>query len=109
MGFLCLIYAIAALRTNVVFVVIFLTLVVAFGLLSAQYWYLSQGRTAYAGNMAVGAGACLFLTCVAGWYLFFIQVLAAVDFPLTLPVGDLSTMIKGAADRRRAKDPGHSV
>jgi len=27
---------------------------------------------------------------VLGWYLLFVQLLESVDFPLTLPVGDLS-------------------
>lgn len=37
-----------------------------------------------------------------GWYLFTVQILASVDFPLALPVGDLSGMIKGAQQRRNA-------
>jgi hypothetical protein len=28
------------------------------------------------------------------------MVLAAVDFPFTLPVGDLSTVIRGASERQ---------
>jgi hypothetical protein len=33
------------------------------------------------------------------WYLLAVQLLEAVDFPLTLPVGDLSTIIKGKKER----------
>ena len=36
---------------------------------------------------------------MAGWWLFLAIMLAAVDFPIALPVGDLSTLIKGASDR----------
>ena len=36
---------------------------------------------------------------MAGWWIFVAIVLASVDFPLTLPVGDLSTLFKGASER----------
>ena len=45
-----------------------------------------------------------FVICLLGWYLFTVFVLAAVDFPLELPVGDLSGYVKGASDRRAAKE-----
>jgi uncharacterized protein len=35
------------------------------------------------------------------WYLLAIQLLEAVDFPITLPVGDLSKVIKGKSERVR--------
>lgn len=42
------------------------------------------------------------------WYLLAVQLLEAVDFPLTLPVGDLSKIIKGKSERGRgAKDKEH--
>jgi succinate-acetate transporter protein len=43
MGLLCVIYLICALRTNIVFLVIFLTLIIAFGLLAGAFWQLGQG------------------------------------------------------------------
>ena len=33
------------------------------------------------------------------WYLLLVQLLEAVDFPITLPVGDLSQIIKGKSER----------
>src|ERR1700712_2792031 len=42
MGVLCFIYLLCALRTNVIFVVIFFTLVCAFGLLAGTYWQLAN-------------------------------------------------------------------
>jgi hypothetical protein len=39
-----------------------------------------------------------------GWYLLFAQLLQALDFPFQLPVGDLSTRIKGASDKRAAME-----
>jgi hypothetical protein len=35
---------------------------------------------------------------LSGWYIIAAQLLAAVDFPIQLPVGDLSTIIKGASE-----------
>lgn len=50
---------ICALRTNVVFFLIFFTLVLAFGFLTAAYWYGAKGYTAYSAKMLVGGGACV--------------------------------------------------
>ena len=49
------------------------------------------------------AGGISFAINIFGWYLFFGILLASVDFPFVLPVGDLSTVIKGASDRAKAK------
>lgn len=96
MGVLCFIYMIVALRTNIIFFLIFLLLVPAFGCLAA--FFFGHGANA---NLAVAAGALTFVVCLLGWYLFFVQLLAAVDFPLNLPVGDLSRFIKGASERKQ--------
>ena len=42
----------------------------------------------------------LFICAVLGWYLLLVLLLAAVDFPLNLPVGDLSHLIKGASEKK---------
>ncbi|KAH7314300.1 hypothetical protein BKA65DRAFT_557935 [Rhexocercosporidium sp. MPI-PUGE-AT-0058] len=111
MGLLCLIYLVCALRTNVVFVIIFFTLVPAFGLLAGAYWQnalaISTGLASHANTAhrcQVAAGAFTFVTSMAGWWIFFAIMLAALDFPFQLPVGDLSTMIKGGSERRKAKE-----
>ena len=33
------------------------------------------------------------------WYLLAVQLLEAVDFPINLPVGDLSKRFKGKSER----------
>lgn len=38
---------------------------------------------------------------MAGWYLITSILLAIVDFPIQLPVGDLSTVVKGKSQRMR--------
>ena len=39
------------------------------------------------------------MTSLAGWWIFVAILLASVDFPLALPVGDLSTTFRGASER----------
>jgi succinate-acetate transporter protein len=108
MGLLCFIYMICSLRTNIVFFIIFLSLVLAFSLLSGAFWHNAKGNVALAGKLQIGGGACTFVTSMAGWYIFFVILLASVDFPLQLPLGDLSTMIKGASEKVKVEYP-HSA
>lgn len=104
MGVLCLIYFICALRTNVVFLVIFLFLVPAFCCLAGAFWHLAQGNTAMATTLTVAAGALTFIVDLAGWWIFFAIMLASLDFPFQLPVGDLSHLIKGASEKAKEKE-----
>ena len=48
-----------------------------------------------------GAGASTFVTCWAGWYIFLAMLLAAVDFTIQIPVGDLSTVIRGKSEKEK--------
>jgi uncharacterized protein len=102
MGVLCAVYLIVALRTNLVFVGIFATLVAAFGCLAEFFFQIGVGKV----NMKLqhAAGGLTFTTCLLGWYLFIVQLLAAVDFPINLPVGDLSRFIKGASERAEKQE-----
>lgn len=45
-------------------------------------------------------GGCAFVVAMLGWYIFLVQILASVDFPYELPIGDLSTVVKGGTERR---------
>lgn len=45
-------------------------------------------------------GAFTFVTSMAGWWIFIAIMLASLDFPLNLPVGDLSHIVKGASQRK---------
>jgi hypothetical protein len=85
MGFLCFIYMICALRTNIVFVGIFLFLVPAFGCLAGAYWHLAKGNVSTAQTLLIAAGACCFVVCALGWWIFFAILLASLDFPFQLP------------------------
>jgi succinate-acetate transporter protein len=105
MSLLCFVFLICSLRTNVVFFSIFLLLVPAFGCLAGAFWKIAEGtpdalETALKAQHA--AGGLTFAVALLGWYLLFVQLLASVDFPLNLPVGDLSRFIKGASERTKA-------
>lgn len=95
MAVLCFVYLIVSLRTNICFFMIFLLLVPAFGCLAA--YFFGHGANP---KLVVAAGAMTFVVCLLGWYLFIVQLLASVDFPLNLPVGDLSRYIKGASEKK---------
>ncbi|KAK3934656.1 gpr1-like plasma membrane protein [Diplogelasinospora grovesii] len=97
MGVLCLVYLVCGLRTNICFVVIFFTLVLAFAFLTAAYWLLAQGfevNAVVANKLVIAAGACTFVTCLAGWWIFVAIMLATLEFPFQIPVGDLSHLLK---------------
>jgi len=85
MGVLCLVYFILALRTNLVFVLIFLSLIGSFACLTATFWQAALGNAILAGRLQIAGGACAFVTCMCGWWIFFAIMLAALDFPFSLP------------------------
>ncbi|KAJ7737409.1 GPR1/FUN34/yaaH family-domain-containing protein [Mycena maculata] len=91
---LCILYLIASLRTNVVFVFVFATLVLTFSFLAAAYRQAGLGNTAMSLTFLKTAGACGFANIVGGWYLAVVLIFAAVEMPFSLPVGDLSGFLK---------------
>lgn len=52
-----------------------------------------------AGVFLQGAGISYFVSVTAGWYILLAQMLAALDFPFSIPVGDISMLIKPASQR----------
>ncbi|KAF2824487.1 hypothetical protein CC86DRAFT_56302 [Ophiobolus disseminans] len=101
MGILCLVYLICSIRTNLVFFLIFFTLVPAFGLLAGVFFNNSLGNVAAAAKCQEAAGAFAFVTCLLGWYILMAIMLASVDFPFDLPIFDLFGVIKGASEKRK--------
>lgn len=104
MGLLSFIYLICALRTNLVFVAIFLGLLLTFVVLTGAYWQLALGNAKMAQKLQVAAGAFGFMATMAGWWIFFAQMLASVDFPIQLPVGDISHLITPLSERVKQKE-----
>jgi len=90
-GILCVVYFIAALRTNVPFAIIFLSLVFAFEFISAAYFHTGQGNLTTAALEFRIAGGFALVTAIAGFYIDIVMLLAAVQFPVNLPAMDLST------------------
>jgi uncharacterized protein len=85
MGLLCFLFFICALRTNIVFCLIFASLFIAFGILSGSYWQVSNGNTVLAGRLQIAGGAVIFFTCFCGWWILAAIMLAALDFPFQIP------------------------
>jgi len=120
MGLLCFVYLVCSIRTNLIFFLIFFTLVPAFMLLAGSYFKVASGDANMGKKLAEASGAFCFVTCCCGWYIFFAIMLASVDFPLDLPrkffcsdhtaifarlltkaVVDLSHIVKGASEKRK--------
>jgi len=101
-GVLVLIYLVASLRTNVVFVLLFFALDVTFWLLVTIYIRLGNGNLAHLTALLKAAGAFGFLTCCAGWWLLVVLVWGSTGIPIALPVGDLSNFMsrKKTSDER---------
>ncbi|KAJ5203382.1 plasma membrane ammonium transporter [Penicillium cf. viridicatum] len=98
-----LVYLICSLRTNVCLFLALFFLVVAYCLYGAVHFYLAIGEGAFASKMEMAAGACNFVLCIPIWYIFVAQMLESIDFPLVLPVGDLSEVIQGRAQKARMR------
>lgn len=101
MGLLCLVYLVASIRTNLCLFGILFCFVLTFPLLSASYWYGAEGRATTSANCRIAGGAFGFIASMIAWYLWASQVFESVDLPFRLPVGDLSSRVKGRADRLR--------
>lgn len=101
------IFMVCSLRTNVVLFSALLFLVIAFSTLAGTYFHLALGNVALAGRLQICGGAFTFALSLCVWYLLFAQMLESVDFPLSLPVGDLSSVIPGKSIRRPKEGHAH--
>lgn len=54
-------------------------------------------------NANVEATAFAFSGSAIAWYLWFSMILESVDFPIALPVGDLSKFIKGRSEKNKSE------
>jgi succinate-acetate transporter protein len=99
-GLLSFLFLICSLRTNLVFVGVFLAYSIAFPLLAAGDWQRGEGNMELSHRLEVGGGAACFIVSMLGWYAFLSSMLQAVDFPIQLPMGDLSSIVRGAIDKR---------
>merc|ERR1712113_1098433 len=95
------IFMICSSRTNVVFMLIFLSLFLVFVLLSAAYWRLGLGDAVTGNRCVVGGGASLFVASLLGFYLLIVQLFGSMGFPINLPVGDLTRLWDGSMKKQR--------
>ncbi|KAH6891482.1 GPR1/FUN34/yaaH family-domain-containing protein [Thelonectria olida] len=101
MGILCAVFTVASIRTNAVLFTILLLLVPCFACLSASFFAVSKGEASKALTYQHAGAALLLVVSFLGWYIFLALVLLSVEFPFTLPLGDLSTVIRGSGDRQK--------
>lgn len=89
------IYLVTALRTNVVFVLLFFFLEITFDLLIAAYIDIGYGNVGRLDAILKTAGVFAFLTTLTGWYLFIVLMFGSTGIPFQLPIGDLSGFLSG--------------
>lgn len=68
-------------------------------------FYAHVVKPIFADCITKSAGALLFACCMGGWYLLLALMLPTVDFPLELPLGDLSHLIPGKSQLKKNKEP----
>nr|DAA06462.1 TPA_inf: GPR1/FUN34/YaaH-class plasma membrane protein [Aspergillus terreus] len=100
---LTFVYLICSIRTNICLFAALLLLVITFGCTAGSFFQLALGNEELGARLQVVGGAFNFALCIPIWHIFIAQILEAVDFPLTLPVGDLSTVILGRSQKQRAR------
>lgn len=85
---------VASLRTNVILVAILFCVAMTFTVLSAAYFHLAEGGADTGSKLTIGSGAFGFAACIFGFYILFHLVLATTEFPVNVPLGDLSGFMR---------------
>ncbi|EMD63069.1 hypothetical protein COCSADRAFT_93275, partial [Bipolaris sorokiniana ND90Pr] len=83
-----LVFLVASLPTNLVYIIIFFTVELGFLLIAASYFAVADGHAGASIALKKGGGAFCFLSGLAGWYLEFALLLK--DSIIELPLGDTS-------------------
>ncbi|TVY93599.1 Protein alcS [Lachnellula willkommii] len=100
MGLISMIFFICSFRTNAAFVVVFTGVTLGFALATGGLWNLADGNAARGQQLLEGAGGCWFVASMAAWYFLLSVMMIVVDMPFTVPIFDLSTVIKGGSEKR---------
>ncbi|KAI2790235.1 hypothetical protein POX_d05742 [Penicillium oxalicum] len=101
---LTFVYLLCSIRTNICLFLALFLLVITFSLFAATYFQLSYGNLEHAAKLESVAGGFNFALCLPIWWIFAAQIFEAVDFPFSLPVGDLSTVIQGRSQKQRKRE-----
>ncbi|KAI9375061.1 GPR1/FUN34/yaaH family-domain-containing protein [Aspergillus egyptiacus] len=99
LAILTFIYLICSIRTNVCLFSALFLLVITFSLIAGSFFQLANGAHELADRLLVVGGAFNFALCIPIWHIFIVQILEAVDFPIVLPVGDLSSVVLGRSQK----------
>ncbi|KAL4922070.1 GPR1/FUN34/yaaH family-domain-containing protein [Aspergillus aurantiobrunneus] len=99
LGLLTFIYLICSIRTNMCLFAALFLLVITFALIAGSFFQMANGATELAHKLQVAAGAFNFALCFPVWHIFLTQILEAVDFPISVPVGDLSSIVPGRSQK----------
>ncbi|KAL5333142.1 hypothetical protein BJX70DRAFT_406482 [Aspergillus crustosus] len=99
LAILTTIYLICSIRTNICLFRALFLLIMTFSLIAGSYFQLANGAAELAARLLVVAGAFNFALCMPIWHIFLVQMLEAVDFPISLPVGDLSGVVLGRSQK----------
>lgn len=101
---------ICALRTNLIFFLAFFFLFLTFVLVASAQWVTFEaGKMATGMKLQQAGGACGFVVLIFGWYLLLALMLTTVDFPVNLPVFDLSAYIPSNTDLQKKKRGGRDI
>ncbi|KAJ4411022.1 hypothetical protein N0V91_001395 [Didymella pomorum] len=82
------VFLVASLPTNLVYIAIFFTVVFGFLLVASSYFALADGNVAASIALKKGGGGFCFVSGLIGWYLTFHLLLK--DSIVELPLGDTS-------------------
>ncbi|KAF5861719.1 hypothetical protein ETB97_012671 [Aspergillus alliaceus] len=97
------VYTICSIRTNICLFTALFLLVIGFSLFAATYFQLALGEATLAARLQYTAGGFTLALVIPIWHIFIAQMLEAVDFPIAIPVGDLSTVILGRSQKAQMR------
>ncbi|RSL72070.1 hypothetical protein CEP53_001249 [Fusarium sp. AF-6] len=92
LGMILLVYLVSSFRTNIALVLTILSLGLGIVLATGAYWLYGDhaaGETEAGEKILLEAGVCFIVASACSCWILFSTLLEAVDFPLSLPVGNL--------------------
>lgn len=100
LAILSFIFLICSLRTNMVFLIIFVAATMGFGFAAGAFWNLAEGNMELGVKLVTGTGGCFWVAAMCGWYMLLAVMVPTMELPLPyLPIVDLSTKIRAKKPR----------
>ncbi|KAJ5745084.1 GPR1/FUN34/YaaH-class plasma membrane protein [Penicillium odoratum] len=85
-GILSFFFFLVSVRTNLVYMLLFLCLTLGMELLAAAFWQLASLETASATRCQKASGALFFVSSMIAWYIILDGLMSAVAIPFKLPM-----------------------